>query len=153
MKFMNYRERKFDIAAARLMVIGLLAVTVAFGCSLTPKERANPLDPLNPVPPLQLTLELVDTVIDTVSDRKIQLTWSGIEHGGLLDYRVYRRVPINFENFTLLDIVESSLTTFTDFSSCADTAYYYKIVALMGDGTDSIFSEEIRYLGRFDDRY
>ena len=143
----------FNKSAGPLLVVCIMTVLITVGCSLSPKERANPLDPLYPTPPLDCSLSLVDIQVDTAWTRKIRLDWAELDHVGLVEYHVFRRVPVESEGFVILDVIDPPVTTYTDLECVVDSAYYYRVTALLGDGTDSVLSEEVRYLGRYDERY
>lgn len=147
------KKTLFHKQARRLLTVCLLASLVAVGCSISPRERSNPLDPVSPVELFQLSLTLIDTVIDTDSVRRVQLNWQNIDHVALIEYHVYRRLPVQADGFVLRDITLPPLTTFTDMDAVPEDPYFFRVIALMGDGTDSVFSEEVSYQGRFDDRY
>jgi hypothetical protein len=135
---------------SRLGLVGLvwlfLYVITGSGCSLDPKERLNPLDPENPNTdgdPFHLTLSLVDTVTDSDTVKRIQLNWLNIEHSTLEEYHVYRRIVVSTEPFALIGITERGQTTFTDLGGRSNVRYHYRVIALMAEGTDSVFSESV----------
>lgn len=140
-------------ATRRALAACLLTVLTVVSCSLSPEERVNPLDPVNWGDLFQATLVLVDTVVDTTPVRKIQISWEDIDHAMLTEYHVYRRIPVQSDGYLLVDVTQPPLTTYTDFDAVADSSYTYRLWAIFDGGADSVFSDEIRYLGRFDDRY
>lgn len=139
--------------SGRMLILLLSVVVIAASCSLGPKDRTNPLDPLAPYDPFDVTLSLIDTVDVDTAVRRIQLNWKNIDHVALREYHVYRRVPVQADGFTMVSMTQPPLTAYTDTEAVVENAYFYLVVALMGDGTDSIYSEEVKYLGRFDPRY
>jgi len=125
----------------------VLLLAIGLGCSMNPKERANPLDPLNPdtgIDPFQLSLSFVEVTDDTVPTMKIRLEWHDIDHRALDEYHIFRRVANDFDDWlTLVAVTSPGESTYTDMESDPRVRYYYQVTATFNGGVDSLCSESV----------
>ncbi|UCF78797.1 MAG: hypothetical protein JSW03_00515 [Candidatus Eiseniibacteriota bacterium] len=130
---------RFHSASILSAVVLFLAVASLLVSSCGERERANPLDPLNPEtggsPPGFQTLAL---------DGRVELRWSPLQLQGLTGYNAYRRERTERTGglFQLLEgsPFSSGLGRTTDSSVTNGTTYEYKLVPLIqehGEGTSS----------------
>ncbi len=113
------------------------------GCSLDPKERANPFDPDNPEnygDPLWLTVTVVDTLVGSAVVRRPQLDWRDVDHELLHEYHVYRRRTIFDPEFSQIAVCEPTVSIYTDLEVGYGVRYEYRVVASMSNGADSVLS-------------
>lgn len=138
--------------AFSIMLVSVI-IFMAISCSLSPKERANPLDPMNLTEPFQLTLQLVNVADETGTVRRIMLDWRDIDHVALKEYHIFRRAPVPIGPYSLVAVTQPPTTTFLDDESIVEEWYFYRVSALFGDGNDSVLSDRIEYRGDSDPRY
>ena len=137
-----------DISGKGRMILGLVALLVlVLGCSMNPKERANPLDPLNPetgIDPFHLHLSFVEVAVGEDTATKIKLDWNNIDHSALDEYHIYRRVANYFEDWlTLVAVTSPGESSYIDLESDPRERYYYQVTATFNEGVDSLSSESV----------
>lgn len=99
----------------------LLAGLMTVACS--DRERANPLDPDNPI------THGAPTGFQAVANRRnATLTWDPVEVNGLEGYLIYR--SIGDDTLGFYDTVSAASTRFQDLNLMYDTTYTYAVQAV-----------------------
>ena len=86
----------------------------------------------------EISLTPLVTTGARVDDGKVQMKWTAV--AGATEYRVYRTANLN-AGFGTKPVFTTNGTSYTHSSGIADTTYYYKIEAVLGDG--SVYSEVV----------
>lgn len=124
-----------------------LVLAISLACSMNPKDRANPLDPLNPetgYDPFRLELAFVEVTTESDTATKIKLDWLDIEHSALDEYHIYRRVANDFDDWlTVIAVTSPGESYYVDLESDPTERYYYQVTATFHEGTDSLSSESV----------
>ena len=86
----------------------------------------------------EIALVPVVTTGIRVDDGKPQLKWTSVT--GATEYRVYRKADVNAD-FSTKPVFTTKGLTYTHTSAIADTTYYYKVEAVIGNST--VYSEVV----------
>lgn len=124
-------------------IVVIVIVVVMLGCSLDPKERANPFDPDNPLnygDPLWLEVSIVDTVIDSSPVKAPLLDWRDVDQTLLDEFHVYRRRTIFDSILVMVATVAPDVSVYLDVNTRLGVRYDYRVVAVMLNNTDSVLS-------------
>jgi len=93
------------------------------------RDHTNPFDPDNDDPYLQIGLTVNST------DSLIQLSWYIPQDPDINGFEIYRRISGEGE-FSLLALLDKTVSSYTDIASKADIRYEY-FVRMLGDGVES----------------
>lgn len=143
---MAVNSRRLSLWSMTAVLAASLLLLASIGCSLSPKERSNPLDPYNPLThtdPFQLSLEIVDVTTDAGVTEKIRVTWLSLEHGRLDEHHVQRTQRGTDFNYISLAVTLVGDTTYLDTTCVLGTQYYYRVLAVFNGGADTVASNRI----------
>ena len=133
-------------AVASVLILAMVGVIAMVGCSISPKDRLNPLDSDNDetgYDPFEVSLSQ-DIILDGIDTTRIHhIEWRDIPHEVIVKYHLFRKqANLYYLPYVFLDEFDVGDTCYDDSTFNSQIKYFYRVTAIFSGGEDSIRSSE-----------